>query len=82
MEIIRIFTSSAIFLEKKIPNIYSDPKFGRKRAALVIPILGEKVPDRRSGLRSSEKELPERRFGAFRHKIHLYRSKYTLWVKR
>jgi hypothetical protein len=28
----------------------------------------KKVPERRSGLRPSEKELPERRFGAFRHK--------------
>jgi hypothetical protein len=26
-----------------------------------------KVPERRSGLRTSEKELPERRSGAFRH---------------
>jgi hypothetical protein len=28
----------------------------------------KKVPKRRSGLRPSEKELPERRSGAFRHK--------------
>jgi hypothetical protein len=29
------------------------------------------VPEHRSGLRASEKELPERRSGAFRQKIHL-----------
>jgi hypothetical protein len=28
----------------------------------------KKVTERRSGLRPSEKELPERRSGAFRHK--------------
>jgi hypothetical protein len=28
----------------------------------------KKVPERRSSLRPSEKELPERRSGAFRHK--------------
>jgi hypothetical protein len=28
----------------------------------------KKVPERRSVLRPSEKELPERRSGAFRHK--------------
>jgi hypothetical protein len=28
----------------------------------------KKVPERCSGLRPSEKELPERRSGAFRHK--------------
>jgi hypothetical protein len=29
---------------------------------------GKKSPERRSGLHPSEKELPERRSGAFRHK--------------
>jgi hypothetical protein len=29
---------------------------------------GKNVLGRRSGLRTSEKERPERRFGAFRHK--------------
>jgi hypothetical protein len=28
----------------------------------------KKIPERRSGLRPSEKELPERRSGALRHK--------------
>jgi hypothetical protein len=31
----------------------------------------KKVPERRSGLRPSEKELPERLSGAFRHKKYL-----------
>jgi hypothetical protein len=36
---------------------------------LVISMAGgKKVPERRSGLRPSEIELPERRSGAFRHK--------------
>jgi hypothetical protein len=47
----------------------------------------EKVPERRSGLRPSEKELPERRSGEFRHKntpgfmspkrMHNWRNKQT-----
>jgi hypothetical protein len=36
---------------------------------LVISMAGKKkVSERRSGLCPSEKEVPERRFGAFRHK--------------
>jgi hypothetical protein len=31
-------------------------------------MAGKKVPERRSGLRPSEKELPERRSGTFSHK--------------
>jgi hypothetical protein len=34
---------------------------------LVIPKQGKKAPERRSGLRPSEKELPEWLSGAFRH---------------
>jgi hypothetical protein len=41
-----------------------------------------KVPERRSGLRPSEKALPERRSGAFRHKntpvhTHAYTNHWT-----
>jgi hypothetical protein len=35
---------------------------------LVIPVPGKKVPERRLGLRPSEKERPVRSYGAFRHK--------------
>jgi hypothetical protein len=35
----------------------------------VIPMPEKNVTERRSGLRPSEKELQERRSGAFRHKI-------------
>jgi hypothetical protein len=34
----------------------------------------EKVPERRTGLRPSEKELPEHRSGAFCHKNALART--------
>jgi hypothetical protein len=36
-----------------------------------MQILGKKVPERRTGSRPSEKELPERRSGEFRLKITL-----------
>jgi hypothetical protein len=35
---------------------------------LVISMPGKKVPERRSGLRLSEKERPERRSGVIRNK--------------
>jgi hypothetical protein len=41
---------------------------GRRGVVLVIPMSGKKAPERRSGLRPSEKELPERRSGALCHK--------------
>jgi hypothetical protein len=50
----------------------SDPKFGVKS------IPGKKVPERRSGLCPSEKELSKRRSGAFRHKIPL--EGYTIFA--
>jgi hypothetical protein len=55
-----------------------------KTPNLVIPMAGEKVPERRSSLRPFEEELPERRSGAFRHKntpekYHKYRN-YTLII--
>jgi hypothetical protein len=35
---------------------------------VVIPRTGKKIPERRSGLRPSEEEPPQRRSGAFHHK--------------
>jgi hypothetical protein len=54
--------------EKSSGKQTSDPKFGRRGVVFVIPVPGNKVPERRSGLRPSEKELMKRRSGAFRHK--------------
>jgi hypothetical protein len=43
---------------------------------LVIPMPGKRVPECRSGLRPFEKELPERRSGALRHKNTPVRSSF------
>jgi hypothetical protein len=61
-------TVSPTFLLKRFRNAKSDPKFGWRGVVLVIPIPGRKVPERFYGLRPSEKEFPERRSDAFRHK--------------
>jgi hypothetical protein len=45
---------------EKGPGTQSDPKFGRRGLVLVIPMPGKNVPERRSGLRPSEKELSVR----------------------
>jgi hypothetical protein len=58
----------AIFLKIIGSGTYSDTIFGR-RGRGVISMPEEKVPERIPDLRPSEKELPARRFCAFRHKI-------------
>jgi hypothetical protein len=54
---------NAIFLKKVGSGTHSDPKLGR-RGGVVVSIPGKEVPACVLFL----KELPERRFGAFRHK--------------
>jgi hypothetical protein len=56
------------FAIKKGSGTHSDTKLGGKGEVLVIPMPEKSVPERRSHLRPSEKELPERRSCAFRHK--------------
>jgi hypothetical protein len=60
---------SAVFQKQVGSGTHSDPKFRRRgRGVLVISMTGEKVQERRSSLRPSAKELPERRSVAFCHK--------------
>jgi hypothetical protein len=59
---------SAISLKKIGYGTHSDPKFGQRWGSFSYVDARKKVPECRSGLRHSEKELPERRTGAFRHK--------------
>jgi hypothetical protein len=60
--------TSVIFVKKKIGSeMRSDTKFDR-RGECYADARKKKVPGLRSDLRPSEKELPERRSGAFRQK--------------
>jgi hypothetical protein len=50
-----------MFLKKvRFRNAWRDPKFSQRRG-LVVPNPGREVPERRSELYLSEKELPGRR---------------------
>jgi hypothetical protein len=57
------------FSFEKFRKVNSDQKFGRRQVVLFIFNNSEKkkVSERRTRLRPSEKQLPERRSGASRH---------------
>jgi hypothetical protein len=61
--------SSANFLNKVGSGKQSGPKFSRRWGGVsYINARKKRVPERRSGLRPSEKELPEQSSGEFCHK--------------
>jgi hypothetical protein len=61
--------SSASFLKKTGSGTDSvTQNLVREGEVIVISMPGKKVPEHRSGLRPSEKELPEQHYGSFRHK--------------
>jgi hypothetical protein len=60
--------SRATFLKKIVPERVVTQNSVGEGEMLVISSPGKKVPEYRSGLRPSEKELPVRRSGASRHK--------------
>jgi hypothetical protein len=59
------------FFRRRFRNAYSDPKFGWRGVVLATPMPGHKVMERRSNLRSYEKERPKRRSGA-KIPLHTY----------
>jgi hypothetical protein len=60
---------SAIFLKKEVPERKQWPKIPSEGGDVTcINARKNKVPERRSGLRPSKKELPKRRSGAFLHR--------------
>jgi hypothetical protein len=66
--VIVIDAVSAIFLKKICPECIVTQNSVEEGEVLVISMLGKKVPACRSGLRPSEKELPEWHSGTFHHK--------------
>jgi hypothetical protein len=71
-KLVTILITSVICVKKIGSGTLSDTKFvHRKGSVSYTNARKEKVSELRYGLRSSEKELPEPHFGAFRHKIPL-----------